>query len=238
MKTKGIFITGTDTGIGKTIVSAGIARALSTMGFNIGVMKPIATGAIKSKNGLISEDAIFLKESITSPDPLSLINPSVYYHPLAPSVAAQISGTPVNIKKIMKCFSILKKKHDFIIVEGIGGIMVPITHNYMVADMIKEMNLPAVIVTRPGLGTINHTLLTLECAKTHGIKIKGIIFNHSQPEPKILAIKTNPEAIKTLSQTEILGTFPFKKNIIQNKNFDKLSTVIKKTISLEKILSW
>ncbi|MBI5416337.1 dethiobiotin synthase, partial [Candidatus Poribacteria bacterium] len=111
---QGIFITGTDTDVGKTIVAAGIARALKMKGYNVGVMKPIATGAKKIKNKLISDDALFLKEAIDSKESLSIINPILYYPPLAPYTASKISGIPVDMKKVFTCFHYLKKKYDFL----------------------------------------------------------------------------------------------------------------------------
>lgn len=237
-KIYGIFITGTDTGVGKTIVAAGIARALKNQGINVGVMKPVATGAIKSGKELYSEDALFLKDSIKSDEPLSIINPIIYHPPLAPYTAAKMSGVKVDLKKIKKTYNYLKEKYNFLIVEGIGGIMVPLAHNYYVVDMIKEMDLPVVIVSRPGLGTINHTLLTLECAKINKLNVKGVIYNYTEHLKKTISIKTNPEIIKKISNVDCLGTLPYinPKNIDSYDNyFNTISRLIKKNINLNKI---
>ncbi|MBI5416882.1 dethiobiotin synthase [Candidatus Poribacteria bacterium] len=239
-KIHGIFITGTDTGVGKTIVAAGIARALKNLGLNVGVMKPVATGAIKSGKNLISEDALFLKDSIRSDEPLSIINPIIYHPPLAPYTAAEKSGVKVDLKKIKKTYNYLKKKYNFVIVEGIGGIMVPLANNYMVADMIKEMSLPVVIVSRPGLGTINHTLLTLECAKKYNLDIKGVIYNYTEPLKKTISIKTNPNIIKKISNVEFLGAIPYidpKKINSYDNYFNTIARLVKKNINLNKIIN-
>ncbi len=196
-------------------------------------MKPIATGAIKSDSKLVSLDAIILKEAAYSTDPLDLINPIIYKEPLAPYTAAKISRIPNKTKKIFKSYFILRKKYDFMIVEGIGGIMVPISKNYIIADLIKKFNLPVVIISRPELGTINHTLLTLECAKKFKLKVEGIIFNSTLPIRKTISSKTNPEIIKKISNTEILGIMPFSKNI---KNINSIAKRISRYIDLEKIL--
>jgi len=205
---KGFFVTGTDTGVGKTEVAAYLARMFSRRGLKVGVMKPIATGVKKT-----CEDALILKKSIASKAPLSSINPVSFRLPLAPFVAARLENKKVDIKGIQKKFDALKKENDIAIVEGIGGVMVPLSKKgkkiFYVLDMIKEMKLPVIIVSNPGLGTINHTLMTISVLRARKIKIAGIIFNDAYCFKKDISVKTNPGAIEALSGVKILGAMSY-----------------------------
>lgn len=200
---KGIFVTGTDTGVGKTVVAGAIASALKKKGINVGVMKPIATGG-QAK----SEDAIFLKRAAGIDDPLNLINPVCFKTPVAPMVAARLENKRIDIEKIRNAYCKLRKRHEFLVAEGIGGVLVPIKKNYLVSDLIADLDLAAVIVARPNLGTINHTLLTVEALKNKGIEIAGIIFNDAGGRFKDESIKTNPAIIAEITNLPVLGIFP------------------------------
>lgn len=206
---KGIFITGTDTGVGKTVVAAGIAAALKDLGVDVGVMKPIATGGNFIDGKLISEDAIFLKHIVGSNDEFELINPICLRHPLAPSVAARLEGVEVDVKSLLEAYNTLKGRHQFMVVEGIGGIAVPITNRYLVADLAKEFGLPILIVARPTLGAINHSILTAAFGRAIGCIIEGIIINYAQDIPLGLAEETNPEEIKRHANLPIIAIIPF-----------------------------
>lgn len=166
---KGIFIVGTDTEVGKTYVSCAISSCLKKAGFEFGVLKPFASGS--------REDAVLLGRSAGVNTDVNLINPVFLRYPLAPSCSARLEGKKVNIKVALGALGRLKKAYPFVIVEGIGGVMVPLTSRYLLADFIKKTGLPAVIVARSGLGTINHTLLTHEALRKRGIKVLGVIYN-------------------------------------------------------------
>ncbi|MEW6614362.1 MAG: dethiobiotin synthase [Thermodesulfobacteriota bacterium] len=206
---KGIFITGTDTEVGKTVVAAGLAGAIKAKGIDVGVMKPVATGAIRTPDGLISTDVQFLLKSIECHDELNLVNPITIELPLAPLVASRLEGCEIELDKIRNAYFKLSQRHDFIVVEGIGGILVPIKEDYFVSDMIKELDLPCIIVARPGLGTINHALLTLREAQQKGIEVRGFIINGMDEQKAGIAERTNPEVIKGLSHIPMLGVLPF-----------------------------
>ena len=212
----GIFITGTDTEIGKTVVAGGLAAALKAAGVNVGVMKPIASGGAEHKGRIVSEDAIFLKHAAQVDDALDLINPICLRHPLAPSVAAEIEGVAIDLRKIDDAFAQLCQRHEFIVVEGVGGIAVPICEEMLVADMAQRFQLPLVIVARPNLGTINHTVLTVEFAKSYNLEICGIVLNASQEESKGLAEETNPKELERLTHLPILGIAPFDERLQGN----------------------
>ena len=212
----GIFITGTDTEIGKTVVAGGLAAALKAAGVDVGVMKPIASGGVEHKGHLVSEDAIFLKHAAQVDDALNLINPICLRHPLAPSVAAEIEGVSVNLRQIDDAFAELCQRHEFIVVEGVGGIAVPICEDMLVANLAQRFQLPLIVVARPNLGTINHTVLTVEFARSYNLEICGIVLNASQEGAKGLVEETNPKELERLTHLPILGTVPFDEQLQGN----------------------
>lgn len=206
---KGIFITGTDTGIGKTVVSAGLALTLKHKDLDVGIMKPIQSGS--------RGDTEFLIKATGIKDEIELINPCYFKKPLAPLTASEIEGVQIDITAIKNAFEELCRRHDIVIVEGIGGLLVPLTENYFVSDLILELDIPVIVVSRPGLGTINHTLLTIKHAQESGIDIIGIIFNDTKRVVRqahhALAEKTNPSVIERLSGVPILGTLPYVSSV-------------------------
>lgn len=213
---QGFFITGTDTGVGKTEVAATLARMFYRQGYKVGVMKPIATGVKK-----VSEDAEILRKFSHSKDPINYINPISFKLPLSPLAAGELEKKKINLNIIWDRFKKLKKSNDILIVEGIGGIMAPIcvVRNsrrkpapFYVLDMILKMRLPVIIVARPNLGTINHTLMTVEALKKKKIKIAGIIINYTSQIRNDISIKTNPEIIERLSGVKVLGIMPYNRN--------------------------
>ncbi|MBM4056071.1 MAG: dethiobiotin synthase [Planctomycetes bacterium] len=208
----GYFITGTDTGVGKSIVAGGLAACMKNNGYDVGVMKPIATGCKYHNDMLVSDDALFLKSAAEVDDDYELINPIQYEQPLAPTIAAQLNNTVIDLEKIRNAFDTLCERHDFMIVEGIGGLLVPINEYYFVIDLANEFELPLIIVSRLSLGTINHTLLTVAYAREHGVDIKGIIFNDPADTDECLR-NYNVKEIKRLTNVPILGVIPFDKQL-------------------------
>ncbi|RKU30896.1 dethiobiotin synthase [Candidatus Poribacteria bacterium] len=224
---KGIFITGTDTGIGKTIVTGGIAAYLKECGVNVGVMKPISSGG--------TEDAEFLKEIANLDDHLSLINPIVLKNPLAPSVAAELEGRKIDFSSIEKAYNKLKYKYDLLFVEGVGGIAVPLYKEILVTHLIKQLNLPIIIVGHLGLGTINHILLTVAFAKQANLQILGIILNTTHHSVPGLPEQTNPDEIERLTKIPVIGILPYEEAIdLQNPDINFFSQFIKSNMDMEK----
>ncbi|HUI45764.1 MAG TPA: dethiobiotin synthase [Nitrospirota bacterium] len=209
---KGVFITGTDTGIGKTYVAAGIARSLVRMGVNAGVMKPVETGCRRQAGRLIPRDAMQLMKASNARDALALINPYRFQKPLAPLVAAEFEGAQIRTGKIVKAYHELARKHEFMIIEGAGGIMVPLQQNYTYRELARDMGLPVLIVARPGLGTINHTLLTVASLNEKGLDIAGIVINHARRGKTGLAEKTNPVLIEKMCGVAILGILSYREH--------------------------
>jgi dethiobiotin synthetase len=199
---RGIFITGTDTGVGKTYVAAGIASALRRTGVDVGVMKPAETGCPVRAGRLIPRDALRLMRAAGVKDDLDLVNPCRFRKPLAPAIAAELEGGEIDIEKIRTAFRKLSSRHNFMIIEGAGGIMAPLSGAFTFLDLAKAFGLPVLVVARPGLGTVNHTLLTIAALKSKGLTLAGIIINHAKKGNAGEAEKTNPAVISSLCNRE------------------------------------
>ncbi|HMK49714.1 MAG TPA: dethiobiotin synthase [Thermodesulfovibrionales bacterium] len=206
---KGFFITGTDTGVGKTIITGALIKVISRMGFSVGGMKPIESGCLLEGNILVPSDGMFIKATAHMEEDIGLITPCCFRTPLAPLPASEIEGLPVDIKKIRRAFDDLSRKYDTLVVEGMGGLLVPITKNYFIIDMAKDFKLPTIVVARPSLGTINHTLLTVNYAIREGLQIAGIVINYSLPPEDTIAENTNPDILKQISPVPVIGIFPY-----------------------------
>ncbi len=211
-KHKGLLITGTDTGVGKTFVAAGLINVMKKRGINVCPMKPVESGCKVRKGELIPADAIMLLNSSGVNESIDMINPYRMKHPLAPAVAADIEGVKIYRKKIISSYNRLSGKYDMTIVEGAGGIMVPVYREYLFLDLAVDLALPVVIVARPGLGTINHTLLTIEAVRNKGLDVAGVIINYTERTKKGMSEKTNPEVIEELGRVSILGIVPYPMN--------------------------
>jgi len=205
---KSFFITGTDTGVGKTLVGGGIAGALRRSGKRVGVLKPFESGCANLGGELVPEDALFLKNISGCTEDIEVICPYRMEHPLAPGVAAEIEGVFIDLERVRSCFKALEEKYETVLVEGAGGLMVPVTSDLLTSDLIKMLGLPIIIVSRLSLGTINHTLLTVKHALACGISVAGIILNQITPENG-KAEETNSGVIKRFSGIPILGQIPF-----------------------------
>jgi dethiobiotin synthetase len=172
---RGLFVTGTDTGVGKTVIACGLARALRHEGVDVGVMKPCETGV--GPDGPL--DALALRDAAGVNDPIEVICPHSFALPAAPSVAAQVEGRAVDLERIRVASKVLATRHEFLLVEGAGGWLVPITADFAMADLAAELGLPVLVVARASLGTINHTLLTVEAIERRGIPLAGVVVNHA-----------------------------------------------------------
>src|SRR5829696_8166920 len=157
-----LLITGTDTGIGKTIIAASIAQILHEQRHRVAVFKPAGSGCVHRREGLVSEDAELLAHCANARHPLDLICPQRYAEPLAPAVAAERAKQPLEWEAVQRSINLMSKDSDVMVVEGVGGLMVPLDAKHTVRDLAKWLRLPAVVVARAGLGTINHTILTVE----------------------------------------------------------------------------
>jgi dethiobiotin synthetase len=205
---RGLFITGTDTGVGKTFVAAGLAMLLRDLGYRVGVMKPAETGCGERDGRLIPEDAVRLKEASGCAEPIEKICPYRLPEPLAPSIAAERAGVRIEIDHLLAVFEEISAQHDITIVEGAGGLMVPLLPSYTFADFAHVLKLPILVVAANKLGVINHLLLTLEHAGCKGLTVLGYVLNRAAQEGS-LAADTNREVLANLTGVPCLGELPF-----------------------------
>jgi dethiobiotin synthetase len=174
----GLFITGTDTGVGKTVVTCALARGLLAADIDVGVMKPVETGVPASG----PEDARRMIRAAAVEDDLNLVCPIQYAMPAAPEAAASVEAPgeqSASIDRIVSAFTTLSSRHAFMLVEGAGGILVPFDAKTTMASVAKQLELPVLIVARTSLGTINHTLLTLEACSVRGLDVLGVVLSHA-----------------------------------------------------------
>jgi dethiobiotin synthetase len=216
------FVTGTDTGVGKTHISACLSAFLSERKrLSVGVMKPFESGLVRRDKDDLPWDAICLKEASGSTDDLDMISPYTFEAPLAPEVAAKMDDVTIDLDIVDKIYRNIVQRHDAVVVEGAGGVLVPITPHFFYIDLMKRWGVSVVVVSRLGLGTINHTLLTCNYLLTHGVKITGVILNDTGGLGD-LASRTNPEVLKRYLPVPVLGIFPHRSSLLQGRINRKL----------------
>ena len=204
----GLFVTGTDTDVGKTVITAAIADWLYRAGLAPAVLKPVATGCIHAREGLVSEDAEFLAAAARTRHPLDLICPNRYAEPLAPSVAAERARRPVDWEAIDRSIRLMTPGAGAVLVEGAGGIMVPIDGRSTMLDLALALGLGVVVVARAGLGTINHTVLTVRALRQAGARVAGVVVNRYPADGAGPAEESNPRQIERLARVPILCIVP------------------------------
>ena len=207
----GIFITGTDTGVGKTLVTAALALHLKKRGMSVGVMKPIETGVAPTK--VTRSDAARLQSILESEEPLGAICPYRFELPVAPLAAAQAAKQVIQPDTIRRVYRVLANRYDCMVVEGVGGVHVPITATLDVTDLIKQFRLPVVVVGRSGLGGINHALLTIEALRRKKIPILALILNRTHSVRSTLSRvqeRTTIELLRKRAGVPILGPLPYE----------------------------
>jgi dethiobiotin synthetase len=209
----GLFVTGTDTGVGKTRVAAAIARIMAVEGRRVGVLKPVATGATRVGDSWRCEDAEALIEAIGGGVGLERVTPIVYEEPLAPPVAARRMGSPLEFGTILDAtraaLAWWEERAEIVVVEGVGGLLCPIAENATVADLAIALDFPLVVVARRGLGTLNHTLLTVEAARLRGLRVAGIVLNSDRPTTDPIAEATNADELaRRLDGVAVLAELP------------------------------
>ncbi|MGE0433448.1 MAG: dethiobiotin synthase [Planctomycetota bacterium] len=208
---KGFFVTGTDVGVGKTVVAAGIAGALASMEFNVGIMKPVATDGFEDENGkLLSRDAEYLRRVSGVKDDLSIVNPYLYETRVAPSVAAYVEKREeVDLKLVENRYFELTLMHEIIVIDGEGGLMAPMNREETTLDLVLQLGAELIVVARPGHGTISHTLLTVNHARAMGVHVAGVVINAWGRDGVGLIEKTNPEEIRRMCPVPLLGILPW-----------------------------
>ena len=226
---KSLFVTGTDTDVGKTYVTAGLAVTIRKMGIDIGIMKPFAAGTAQKK-GYKSEDVEILSNAAQVNDPENLVNPQFFRIPASPYTAWKNLKTKPKINSVLSAYKKLSKLHSMLLVEGMGGTMTPILKDYFVTDLIKDMKIPTIIVARSRVGTVNHTMMTVKMCQKYKIPIKGIIINDFDSDG--YKIKELTRDLKNLTGVPILGSIPF----IKDMSDSSMNRVFKKNLNMKLIL--
>lgn len=203
-----IFITGTDTDIGKTFVSIGLCLAQSAKGKTVGYFKPFQSGAYKKDNSLIAPDVYELKKYSNS---IEAKYSYLFEGEVSPHLASILSNVEVDIEKVKKDLSDFSSSKDFTVIEGAGGFFCPAVKGKLFSDIIKELNQKIIVVTTPALGRLNHLLMTLECAKSSGVEVLGVIIN-KMPQQKTLSEENFIKEFKMFSDAKILGVIPEMQN--------------------------
>ena len=223
-----LFITGTDTDVGKTYITAGLAVVLRKMDVDVGVMKPFAAGSAQKK-GYKSEDIDILSRAAQVCDPENLVNPQFFPIPASPYTAWKKLKTKPKVSTILSSFKKLSKLHDMLLVEGMGGIMTPILKDYYITNLIKDMKIPTVLVTRSRVGTVNHTIMTVKMCEKYKIPVKGIIINNFD---KGYPVKDLTKDLQNLTGIPVLGSIPF----IKDMSDASLNRIFKKNLNLKLLL--
>ena len=227
----GIFITGTDTNVGKTMIAAAFSWLIRRKGIDVGVMKPFAAAEKVFSKRYKSIDTATLAKAARVRDADEEINPFFYQVPAAPIMAARIANQSIpSISAAVKAYNKLASKHEFMIVEGIGGIMVPLTREAYVADLARALKLPTIIVARATLGTLNHIILTIQICRCYGLNVQGIIVNGMPERPGIVQKYLVP-TIEELTDVQVLCVIPRIKNI----TYKTLGSFIEKRVNLSTI---
>jgi dethiobiotin synthetase len=205
----GLFITATDTNVGKTVITGAIAQWFRTHARRrVAVSKPVASGCVRRREGLVSEDAEYLAVCADTPHPLDVICPERYEEPLAPAIAAQRAGRVIDWSAVQWSIDTMSTGADVLLVEGAGGILVPLDAKTTVLDLVTQLDLPAVVVARPGLGTINHTVLTVDRLRSAGVRVAGVVINRYPAGTAGVAEETAPRWIEKLAKTQVLCLVP------------------------------
>lgn len=218
-----IFITGTDTDIGKTFITAGLAATMQSLGYSTSVYKPVQSGAIEKSGFMQAPDLAFVK----SVDPyVKTYSSYLLKEPVAPSIAAEMENIVIDRNVIQKDYEHISKESDCTIVEGAGGLMVPVAPRFLMLDMIKMLDLPIVIVIRPDLGTVNHTLLTINQAASAGINIRGVIINNFPEKTNDISMKSAPRLIEEYSDAKVLGIVKHFSNVKKLNPSDLITNIL------------
>ena len=216
---RGIFITATDTGVGKTLVTSALVRCLTQRGIDVGVMKPIETGV--SRSAKARSDGVRLRRAAGSHDPMAEVCPYVFQLPVAPLSAARAEETTVRMATIMRAFHALRQKHALVAVEGVGGVHVPITSSSNVLDLIYKMKLSAIVVGQSGLGGINHALLTVHALRRRKIPIVALVLNQRRPvltKTARLQEQSTVRLLRRLAGVPVVGPLLYSPKVTRSWN--------------------
>ena len=203
MKVRGVFVTGTDTGIGKTYASSALLHALRSAGHRATGMKPVASGCEPTPQGLRNDDALtLLAASDPAPD-YALCNPFALRDPIAPHLAARATGIEITLDPIVEAYAAIARSCDRIVVEGVGGWAVPLSESLMQVDLVRALGLPVILVVGLRLGCINHALLSARAIEADGCRLVGWIANRI--DPAMASADANLDALRTRLSAPLVG---------------------------------
>lgn len=208
---RGIFVTGTDTGVGKSVVTGLLAKYLRKKGFKVITQKWIQTGSkITTDINLHLKIMGLSKDAVR--EQLGLVCPYIFKFPASPHLAARAEKRRIDLARIKESFTLLSSQFDFVIVEGIGGTLVPVNEKHLVIDIARELNLPVLVVAQNKLGAINQTLMTVEALKMRKMKILGILFNNRRGQDGLI-LKDNQNIIRRITGEKMLGALSWSKDL-------------------------
>jgi dethiobiotin synthetase len=199
---RGVFVTGTDTEVGKSVVAAATCAALAARGERVAAFKPVVTG-IDEEPGPFGRDHELLAAAASAGQSPADVAPYVFGPPLSPHYAAELAGETIEPSRLLEA----ARAHELLVGEGVGGLLVPITPGYLVRDLAVDLALPVVVAARTGLGTINHTLLTVEAARAAGLRVAGIVMTPWPDEPEPIQ-RSNRATVERLSGVRVSGLPP------------------------------
>ena len=206
---KGLFVTGTDTGVGKSVVSGLLSGFLRRRGWKVTTQKWVETGALGRSEDLKTHDLLSPLSSKRPRAPEKLRCPYCFPFPSSPHLAAALDGTRIDPDRIEKAYISLCDEFDLVIAEGAGGLLVPLSETVLLADLVRRLSMPALVVVRNRLGCINHTLLTVEALEKRGIRVVGLVFNRLDANEEERIVESNISTIAELSGAAVLGKLPF-----------------------------
>ena len=225
-----IFITGIDTGVGKTFIASVIMTVLQEHGLTVAGLKPFASGGVYKNRNVVCPDTELLYQLNRATIPASVITPYAFRQPLAPYPASLHEKKRIMMSRVLQTIKHVALSYDYVVVEGIGGVLVPITKKYLLIDVIQALAMPVIVVTHPYLGTLNHTLMTLECLARRNIRIKGIIVNTPWRDPRDASLKTNIAILKKYTLVPVLGTIAYIAGSPIKNKVNVLSSIFKKKL--------
>ena len=200
---KGLFVTGTDTGVGKTVLAGALCAALAARGERVAAFKPVVTGLDEEVDEW-PRDHELLAAAASGGQSRSDVAPLTFGPPVSPHHAAELAGMTIEPLELARAARATADGADLVVCEGVGGVLVPLTTGYLVRDLALELDLPLVVAARPGLGTINHTLLTLEAARSAGLEVAAVVMTPWPAEPTGME-RSNRETVESLGDVRVYG---------------------------------
>lgn len=229
MSARGVFIAGTDTGVGKTLVACALLRGLAATGLRVVGMKPVAAGATRRRGAWHNEDVALLRAAGNVDAPQAWINPYCFAPAIAPHIAAREAGSTIRMTPIVRCYAQLARWADVVVVEGVGGLVVPLGRTFDAADIPGRLSLPVVLVVGLRLGCLNHALLTVDALQSRGLRLAGWIANRIDPD--MARAKQNLQELRRRIKAPLFGDVRYARNpraqhVVRMLDINRLNTAI------------